>query len=201
MIVPAQNAPASWTLLDSLPAGKWWRVLAVLVGAGVITFGAQVSTPSSGDVPGTLQPLAVLLVGATLGPWLGALAVAVYVAAGALGAPVFAGGASGFGGPTSGYFIGFIVAAAVVGLVISRGRTHPVSAAGPRVIGGMLAGLAVIYIGGIAWLMGSVGLTISESMSAGFNPFIVGDLFEALIASAIVLALISRYAPKAVAEA
>ena len=49
--------------------------------------------------------------------------------------------------------------------------------------------------------MGSVGLTISESMSAGFNPFIVGDLFEALIASAIVLALISRYAPKAVAEA
>ena len=186
------NTKAGWTLVNFLPAGSWWRVLAVLVGTAAMSLGAQVSTPTLGDVPGTLQPLAALLVGAALGPWLGALAVVIYVVAGALGAPIFAGGASGYGGPTSGYFLGFIVAAFIVGVITRRACTRELSYAAPRVILAMLAGLAAIYIGGITWLVTDVGLSFSDAMSAGFSPFIIGDLLEALIASAIVIALASR---------
>ncbi len=192
MTTPSTHTKAGWTLINFLPAGSWWRVLAVLVGTAAMSLGAQVSTPTLGDVPGTLQPLAALLVGAALGPWLGALAVAIYVVAGALGAPIFAGGASGYGGPTSGYFLGFIVAAFIVGLITRRACTRELSAAAPRVILAMLAGLAAIYIGGITWLVTDVGLSLSDAMSAGFSPFIIGDLLEALIASAIVIALASR---------
>lgn len=195
MTSPGTGARSSWTLVDSLPAGKGWRLLAVLVGAAAVSLGAQVSTPTSGDVPGTLQPLAVLLVGALLGPWLGALAVAVYVVVGALGAPIFAGGSSGYGGPTSGYFIGFVLAAFVVGLITRRACTRELSAAAPLIIVAMLAGLAVIYIGGIAWLVAKVGLSFGEALSAGFDPFIVGDILEALVAAAILLAITAKLRP------
>ncbi|MFM7147499.1 MAG: biotin transporter BioY, partial [Actinomycetales bacterium] len=115
MTSPSNNDVQRWTLLDRLPAGLWWRLLAVLVGAALVSMGAQITTPSGGEVPGTFQTLAVLVVGALLGPVFGTASVALYVLLGGLGAPIFANGGSGFGGPTSGYFIGFIIAALVVG--------------------------------------------------------------------------------------
>jgi len=74
-------------------------------------------------VPITLQTLMVLVSGALLGPYLGALSQILYVLVGALGLPVFAGGGSGFGallGPTGGYLMSYPFAAFAVGFLISR---------------------------------------------------------------------------------
>lgn len=74
-------------------------------------------------VPITLQTLAVLLSGAMLGPYYGALSMIVYLALGALGLPVFAGGSSGIGallGPTGGYLFSYPLASFVVGKMLEK---------------------------------------------------------------------------------
>lgn len=186
------NAVQSWTLLDRLPAGLWWRLLAVLVGAALVSMGAQITTPSGGEVPGTFQTLAVLVVGALLGPVFGTASVALYVLLGSLGAPIFADGGSGFGGPTSGYFIGFIIAALVVGLVSRRACALPPNRAVPRLLIAMLLGLVAIYLLGLAWLVIRAGLSVGESLSVGFAPFIVGDFLEATFAAAVTAVVAAR---------
>ena len=83
-------------------------------GALAITLATQVRvdlpfTP----VPITGQTFVVVLWGLIFGWRQGALAASTYLAAGALGAPVFAGFTSltAFWGPTSGYLLGFVPAA------------------------------------------------------------------------------------------
>ena len=74
-------------------------------------------------VPITLQTLVVLLSGAMLGAYYGALAMILYITVGALGLPVFAGGGSGFGallGPTGGYLFSYPIAAFVIGKMLEK---------------------------------------------------------------------------------
>jgi len=76
-------------------------------------------------VPITLQTLMVLLSGAMLGPYYGALSMIVYLLLGAIGLPVFAGGSSGIPsllGPTGGYLLSYPVAAFVIGYMLQKKR-------------------------------------------------------------------------------
>lgn len=78
-------------------------------------------------VPITLQTLAVLLSGAVLGPYYGALSMILYIAVGALGLPVFAGGSSGIGvlfGPTGGYLFSYPIAAFVIGWAVQVKKSN-----------------------------------------------------------------------------
>ncbi|HEV8479600.1 MAG TPA: biotin transporter BioY, partial [Candidatus Eisenbacteria bacterium] len=85
----------------------------VLIGLGslVVAVAAQIAIPLSWTpVPITGQTLGVLLVGASLGWRRGALSLGLYLAEGACGLPVFAGGAAGvvhLMGPTAGYLWSF----------------------------------------------------------------------------------------------
>ena len=94
------------------------RLVRMAVGALVVALAAQVAVPVPfSPVPMTLQPLAVLAVGGLLGASEGLLALVTYLALGALGLPVFAGGSGGaihLVGPTGGYLLAFPVAAALV---------------------------------------------------------------------------------------
>src|SRR3989338_9411909 len=72
-------------------------------------------------VPITLQTLMVLLSGAVLGPYYGAVSMGIYLALGAIGLPVFAGGGSGIGsllGPTGGYLFSYFIAAFAIGKIL-----------------------------------------------------------------------------------
>src|SRR5680860_416552 len=99
-------------------------VTLVVVGSLVVASLAQLSlrlpfTP----VPVTGQTLAVLLVGASLGPVRGGIALLLYLAEGAAGLPVFAEGGAGLAplllpSVTGGYLWGFVVAAFVVGCLL-----------------------------------------------------------------------------------
>src|SRR3954453_21373220 len=92
----------------------------VLAGTLILWVSAKVKVPFW-PVPMTMQPAAVLLVGAVYGPALGAATSVAYLWEGALGLPVFAGTPErGLGlpymlGPTGGYLLSYIPAAAVAG--------------------------------------------------------------------------------------
>jgi biotin transport system substrate-specific component len=170
--------------------GRRWpsTLLVIVVGAALVSLSAQVDVPNSGPVPGTLQPLAVLLVGGLLGAWRGAAAVALYLLAGAVGLPVFAGGTSGFG-PTVGYLVGFVLAAFIVGAVSERSAAMPLGRRAVILLLGMVAGVAVLYALGLIVLAAQLGLDASAALDAGFTPFIGGDLVELLVAWVVALAV------------
>jgi biotin transporter BioY len=133
-------------------------------------------------VPVTGQTLAALLVGALLGSRRGSLALLAYLAMGLVGIPVFAGGGVGLArlvGPTGGYLVGLLAAAYAVGLLAERGwDRRPVTTALA-----MLAGNAVVYAFGLAWLAQFVGG--EQVLAAGLLPFIPGDLFKIALAAGL----------------
>lgn len=172
--------PAAGT--EAAEAPSWpVRVAGVLAFAALTAVGARIAVPLPGTpVPFTLQVLAVLLAGLVLGSRAGAASQAAYVAAGALGLPVFAagGGAAYLLGPTGGYLLAFPAAAAVAGAVAGReGGTA-------RLALGAVAGVAVVHAGGLAWLGVVAGRDVA--LQAGLLPFLPGDALE--VALAVLLA-------------
>src|SRR5512146_1264130 len=121
------------------PVLTWRRTSAVVMGAALVALAAQIAVPLPGTpVPLTLQPLAVLIVGGLLGPWLGASSLLFYLALGAAGLPVFTPiglpGVARLIGPTGGYLLAYPLAAYAVG-TLSSGR-----AGGARGSGADLSG-------------------------------------------------------------
>jgi len=157
------------------------RVLAVLLFAILTGLGASIAIPLPGTaVPVTLQSMMVSLAGVLLGPALGAASQAAYLAAGALGAPVFANGAMGFGhllGPTGGYLLAFPVAAAVTGRLAGRAPAALTVASVMRLGAAILIGTVVIFAGGAAQLALLTGDS-SRAIELGVLPFIAGDLLK-----------------------
>ncbi|MBI2135092.1 biotin transporter BioY [Candidatus Woesearchaeota archaeon] len=135
-------------------------------------------------VPITLQTLVVLLSGAMLGPYYGALSMILYVTVGALGLPVFAGGGSGIGallGPTGGYLFSYFIAAFAIGKILQMRKT-------PKYLDyvlAMIAGTAIIYTLGAGWGMVVTGLGFVAIMAGWVLPFIIGDTIKLLVAAYI----------------
>jgi len=136
-------------------------------------------------VPITLQTLVVLMSGAMLGPYYGALSMILYVVVGALGLPVFAGGGSGIGallGPTGGYLFSYFIAAFVIGKYLWARKN-------PKYLDyviAMIAGTLVIYVLGAGWALVVVsGLTFIAVLTGWVLPFIIGDTIKLLAAAYI----------------
>ncbi|SRR5216110_761321 len=160
------------------------RTLAVVLGAILVAAAAQVALPLPGTpVPFTLQPLAVLLVGGLLGARFGALSLILYLAMGAAGLPVFTPTVPLFGiarllGPTGGYLLAYPVAAWAVGALVSPGRGPGVGLPWVgRVALGVLAGLVLIHLGGLAQLAIITG-SIAGAAQLATWPFLLGDLLK-----------------------
>lgn len=160
--------------------------------AAVTAVAAQIAIPLPfSPVPFTLQVLAVVLSGLLLGPRHGALALAIYVLVGAVGAPVFAGFKGGFGiiaGPTGGYLLSYPVAAAVAGFA-AHAAVHSVRRRALMVsfLWGVAA-LAVIYAIGAAWLSVAAGLPVPVAVAQGVLPFVVFDLVKVALAALVAVA-------------
>lgn len=138
-------------------------------------------------VPITLQTLAVLLVGATLGSRLGFLAGVAYLLEG-LVLPVFAGGAT-WGHPripfTAGFLLSFPIAAWMVGYLVER---YGLDRSVLKTLAVMLLANAVIYLIGLPVLgsaLAGIGKYsgISGLLAVGFTPYWIGDLSKAVIAA------------------
>ena len=153
--------------------------LLALAGSLLIAILAQIAVPV-GPVPISGQTLGVLLVAAVLGPKRGAWAVMMYIAEGAAGLPVFAGGRAGLAvllGPTGGYLIGFIAAAAVVGTLCRAGMDRRPATTFVT----MIVGSAAIYLFGVLWLAQFTGW--SSVLQFGVIPFLFGDALKAAMAT------------------
>lgn len=138
-------------------------------------------------VPVTLQVLMVYLAGALLGPVWGAISMLLYLLLGAIGLPVFAGGAGGLNvlvGLTGGYLVSYPVAAYLIGLLAPPGRTQPFW----RIAAAMLAGLVVVYIGGGLWAM-VLGKGLAVVVTAFVLPFLPLDLAKLLVAAVLAAAV------------
>jgi biotin transport system substrate-specific component len=167
-------------LADLLPGSLVRDTVLVLGGAALTGLSAQVSIHTSlTPVPFTLQTLSVLVVGAALGSVRGVLSMLVYLLAGAAGVPWFASHSSGWGGPTFGYIIGFVVAAGVVGELARRGNDRAVLST----IGLMALGNAVIYAIGATWLAHDAHLSAAKAIELGVTPFLLSDAAKIAIAA------------------
>jgi biotin transport system substrate-specific component len=158
--------------------------LLILAGVVLVALVAQIRihlpfTP----VPITGQTFGVLLVGASLGAWRGLSSLLAYLLVGALGLPVYAGSQRGWEvvqGPTGGYLVGFVVAAAVVGSLAQRGWDKKLFSS----ILAMLVGSIIIYIFGLLWLSRVGGTDLPRTLELGLYPFLLGDALKLLMASA-----------------
>ncbi len=165
------------------PDGVLSRAGLVLAGSALLALSARLEIPLPfSPVPVTAQTLAVLVIGAALGARLGAATVTLYLVEGIAGLPVYACGAAGLarlGGPTGGYLVGFVAAAALVGWAAERGWTRTIV----TTLLAMLAGEALIYAFGLAWLS-RFPLSVSP-LEAGLFPFIPGDAYKIALAVAV----------------
>ncbi|MEP6599866.1 MAG: biotin transporter BioY [Actinomycetota bacterium] len=167
-------------LADLVPGALVRDIALVVGGAGLTGLAAQVSihTPLS-PVPFTLQTMAVLVVGAALGTARGLLSMLLYLLAGVAGVPWFASHSSGWGGPSFGYLLGFVVAAGLVGALARRGADRHVLST----VGLMVAGSVVIYLIGTAWLAEDLHLGAAKAFELGVRPFLVTDAIKLAIAA------------------
>jgi biotin transport system substrate-specific component len=164
-----------------LKSGVGREVALILGGSLLIALSAQLQfvLPFS-PVPMTGQTFAVLLLGALYGSKRGPATVVTYLALGAMGLPVFAGGAFGlarFVGPTAGYLVGFLAAAFVVGFLSERGWDRKPWATAVS----MLIGNGMIYVAGVLWLSRFVGW--QAVLSIGVLPFLAGDALKIALAT------------------
>jgi biotin transport system substrate-specific component len=125
---------------------------------------------------------------------MGGAAVLLYLLAGVLGLPVFAGGTGGAArlmGPTGGFLVGYFLMAVTAGAILDRpraGKPAPL----PRLIAAIVAGILVVYIPGILWLrFGPTHLSWTKALFAGAGAlpfpfvFLAGDALKGIAAALI----------------
>ena len=181
-------AGAVWPEQASSRSRAIRAILLALAGTGVLALSARAQVPFV-PVPMTLQTLAVLLIGAVFGTRLATATVLLYLVEGAVGLPVFAGtpqhglGLAYMMGPTGGFLVGYVVAAAVVGWFAERGADHSFV----RLLGAMAAADCVVFGLGFAWLSHLIGT--ASAFELGVAPFIAGDVVKTLLAALLVPAV------------
>lgn len=165
-----------------------WKVVAVFLGTLFLAVSSYIEVPMI-PVPITMQTYAVMLVGALYGWRLGGVTIVAWLAQGALGLPVLAGGAAGahhFIGATGGYLFAFPVAGMAVGWLTASGWN------GRRVwlsFLAMLIGNTICLVLGAAWLAVLIGP--EQAIILGVVPFVAGAFIKSAL-GAMTLRLLTR---------
>ena len=156
----------------------------MVIGSGLLALSAKTQVPFY-PVPMTMQTLVVLVLGAAYGWRLGAATVALYLAEGLVGLPVFAGVAAGpayMAGPTGGFLVGFLFAAMTTGFMAERGWDRSLL----RVFLMMTLGHAIIFAFGLGWLSSVMGF--EKAVAAGAAPFLWATILKTALAAALMQA-------------
>lgn len=160
------------------------QVALVVFGSVLVAISAQVSVPMF-PVPMTLQTLAISLIGLTYGARLAAVTLAAYLAQGAIGFPVFAGGAAGavhLVGPTGGFLIGFVAMAWLTGYLVQRGLDRGFV----RLSLAAFIPATLLFVPGVLWLWFITPLDFNAAVAAGMTPFLLGGVVKSVAAALIV---------------
>lgn len=182
------------TLADRIfSRGLVTDLILIAAGTALTSILAQIAIPLW-PVPLTMQTFGVLFVGATLGLVRAAISMALYLAIGLVGLPVFApqpngshvNGIAALLGSTGGYLIGFIFAAAFVGWLAQREWDRKWL----RTLIAFVGGTVVIYAFGLTGLYIflnnlHVPNVFQATLVNGLYPFLLGDALKALFAAAL----------------
>ncbi len=170
-------------LIDRLSKGRslasdlMWSVAFSLVTA--LLAQVEIRLPFT-PVPLTGQTLAVLLSGVLLGARRGFLSQVLYLAEGAAGLPVFAGGAASavhLFGPTAGYLWSFPLAAALLGWLAEQGASRSTL----QLAASLFVADALILGMGAAWLRMRFAVPLSQALPLGFYPFLMADALKIVL--------------------
>src|SRR5699024_4992268 len=167
----------------ALPVRALRTAALVLGGTAFLAIASQVAVPLPfTPVPVSLATGAVVLLGAGLGPRLGAASAALYLVAGMAGAPIFAEQGFGWAFASFGYVIGYVPAAIIAGVLARRAADRSVWKTAA------LAGASTVaaYVVGVPWLMAFLGVDLATGMALGVLPFLIGDAVK-MIGAAFVL--------------
>ena len=185
----ATTQPAT-TVHDTAGSSSPSRDIALVAAfAALISASAYIGAVPVGSagVPITLQTLTVMLAGCVLGPVRGFSAVALYLALGAVGLPVFAEHSSGIGvfsGPSGGYLISFPLAAALAGFLVQyvardrRTRALVVFACS------ITASILVIHVLGVLGMKLYFDVSLREATTYDM-PFWIGDVVKTSLVAMI----------------
>lgn len=183
--------PSSSGLVQSSPrllAGSTSGRIALVIGATIfVALCARVSVPLPfTPVPLTLQNFAVLLVGLALGPAAGFAAMALYLAEGAVGMPVFnphgPGGVLQMLGPTGGFLFAYPFAAAAAGWAV---RSLRIESRYLRAAIGCTLATIVIFACGVAWFARTLPLGSPAVWQMAIAPFLPGEIVKIAAAAGI----------------
>lgn len=159
--------------------------LLVLAGSLLVTICAKIQVP--GPIPFTMQTFAVCVVGAALGARRAAASMGIYLFKGWCGLPVFAlpfAGPAYFAGDTTGYLVGFVVAAYVIGLMADRGWDRRL----PYALAAFSLGHTVILFSGWMWLALARPLGAADAFMVGVWPHVFSAVLKAALAAVAVSA-------------
>jgi biotin transport system substrate-specific component len=161
------------------------RQVALVVGASLfVALCAHIAIPIPGTpVPLTVQNFGVLLVGLLLGSRRGFAALALYLAEGAMGMPVFSpmgpGGIAQLMGATGGFLLAYPLVAWLAGFVFEHGRKSFARAA----VSGLL-GEVVLFTGGLTWLA-VLTHSVMQAFRWGLYWFLFAEVIKVMMAAGI----------------
>lgn len=138
-------------------------------------------------VPITLQTFAVILIGMALGPVAGFSTMALYLAEGAMGLPVFSptgpGGMAHLLGPDAGFLFAYPLAAAAAGWIV-RSMPRAVSRFSSAILAG-LGSSVITFALGAGWLAHLLHLGSTAVWSLAIAPFLAGEAIKITAAAGI----------------
>jgi biotin transport system substrate-specific component len=161
------------------------RQVALVVGGSLlVALCARITIPIPGTpVPLTVQNFGVLLVGLMLGSRRGFAALALYLAEGAMGMPVFSpmgpGGIAQLLGATGGFLLAYPLVAWLAGYVMEHGPRSFARAA----VGGFLAEI-VLFISGLAWLA-VLTHSVAQAFRWGLYWFVFAEVIKVMMAAGV----------------
>lgn len=173
--------------VQSFGQSKLGRAVVIASATVFIAICAHVSVPLPfTPVPLTMQDLAVLLVGLALGPVDGFAALALYLAEGAAGLPVFnpqgLGGAAQLFGPTGGFLLAYPFVAAIAGW---GARSICIANGFARAAISCLLASTVLFGLGATWLAQYTHASAAMVLRMAVYPFLPGNLVKVAAASGI----------------
>jgi len=183
-MLPSSNLASPASVLPAWSGSVAKAVAGTIGGCILLALSAQVRVAlANTDVPMTLQPLAVALIGFTVSPAVALGATLAYLGCGWSGLPVLAAGSAGLAGPTGGYLVGFVVGAWVIALLRGPGR-----ASYARLALAGTTGLAVVFLCGVSWCGFWLGGNWAAAVMTGLAPFVFKDILGVLLAASLVTA-------------
>ncbi len=152
--------------------------------AAIIAVCSIISIPLPSGIPVTLQTFAIALTGFLLGWKNGTISVAVYLAIGAIGVPVFSGFTGGFArlfGVTGGYLWGFLGMAALCGIAANKNKALTIILS--------ILGLAVCHGFGTLQFAFVSGSSPIEAFIIASAPYLIKDVVSVVIAYVLAIAV------------